>query len=118
MRVKTDGAPASCLCSFSKRLLFFLLFFLIRGREGDELIDYDFTLTKPRRRSNSSSHPNRDFKTKFETVDQDPVFEEELHGPGEASSLDEAGAAEKESASSTSTSEGGSEEDDRQAKKA
>ena len=34
-----------------------------------------------RRRSNSSTQALGDFKTKFEAIDQDPVFEEELHGP-------------------------------------
>lgn len=36
-----------------------------------------------RRRSNSSTQVLNDFKTKFETIDTDPVFEEELHGPSE-----------------------------------
>lgn len=53
-----------------------------RGRPGEESDDYDFKFTNARRRSNSSSngHGLSAFKTKFETVDQDPVFEEELHG--------------------------------------
>lgn len=34
-----------------------------------------------RRRSNSSTLNTKDFKTKFETVEPEPVFEEELHGP-------------------------------------
>ena len=51
------------------------------GREGDELEDYNYTLNNPRRRSNSSTHNVKDFKTKFETIEAEPVFEEELHGP-------------------------------------
>lgn len=35
-----------------------------------------------RRRSNSSVDRPETFKTKFETVDPDPVFEEEVHGDG------------------------------------
>jgi len=33
-----------------------------------------------RRRSNSSTHNMKDFKTKFETIETEPVFEEEIHG--------------------------------------
>jgi hypothetical protein len=53
-----------------------------RGREGDEIEDYAYNLTNPRRRSNSSTHAAglKDFKTKFEVVEQEPVFEESLHG--------------------------------------
>ncbi|KAF2231287.1 hypothetical protein EV356DRAFT_535707 [Viridothelium virens] len=53
------------------------------GREGDELQDYGYNVTNPRRRSNSSSHGHdlKNFKTKFETIETDPVFEEEVHGP-------------------------------------
>ena len=51
-----------------------------RGRDGDEAQDYAYNFTNPRRRSNSSGHLPRDLKTKFEKVDQEPVFEEELHG--------------------------------------
>lgn len=54
-----------------------------RGRSGDEIQDYSYNMNNPRRRSNSSSHGHaiKDFKTKFETVEPEPVFEEELHGP-------------------------------------
>ena len=54
-----------------------------RGRPGEERDDYNFNFTNARRRSNSSSHGHAlsDFKTKFETIEQDPVFEEEMHGP-------------------------------------
>ena len=38
-------------------------------------------MTNERRRSNSSTHNMKDFKTKFEVIEADPVFEEELHGP-------------------------------------
>ncbi len=39
-------------------------------------------MANPRRRSNSSSYQAglKDFKTKFEQIDAEPVFEEELHG--------------------------------------
>lgn len=51
------------------------------GREGDELEDFPANMNNPRRRSNSSTYTAKDFKTKFETVEPEPVFEEELHGP-------------------------------------
>jgi hypothetical protein len=51
-----------------------------RGRSGEEVQDYGYTFTNTRRHSNSSNHGLTDFKTKFETVEQEPVFEEELHG--------------------------------------
>lgn len=53
-----------------------------RGVEGDEVQDEGFNLANARRRSNSSSYTAglKDFKTKFEHVEQEPVFEEELHG--------------------------------------
>lgn len=51
------------------------------GREGDEVEDTGYNLANPRRRSNSSTHIAKDFKTKFETIEPEPVFEEELHGP-------------------------------------
>ena len=42
-------------------------------------------MANARRRSNSSSYTAglKDFKTKFEAVEQDPVFEEDIHGPAE-----------------------------------
>lgn len=52
-----------------------------RGREGDELEDIRPNMANARRRSNSSTHNMKDFKTKFETIETEPVFEEELHGP-------------------------------------
>lgn len=51
------------------------------GRDGDEVEDFAYNMANPRRRSNSSTHVTKDFKTKFETVEPEPVFEEELHGP-------------------------------------
>ena len=62
-------------------------------------------MAQARRRSNSSANAAElsDFKTKFE-VEDDPVFEESLHGP----------IAEDDTAESTS---GGSIEEEDQAKK-
>jgi len=58
-----------------------------------------------------------DFKTKFETVDQDPVFEEELHGPThEDKEVEEASTLSKEESTDTSTL-GGSVEDEEGFKK-
>jgi hypothetical protein len=49
---------------------------------GDEQQDLGYNFNNARRRSNSSSHSHAigDFKTKFETVETDPVFQEEYHG--------------------------------------
>ncbi|KKA28749.1 hypothetical protein TD95_003281 [Thielaviopsis punctulata] len=55
------------------------------GEIGDDLLDDDeFNFTHARRRSNSSSfsHNVRSFTTKFD-VNDDPVFEEDMHGPSE-----------------------------------
>ncbi|PKS07576.1 hypothetical protein jhhlp_006180 [Lomentospora prolificans] len=48
------------------------------GTMGDEALDNEFNFAKPRRRSNSSSISSqmRDFKTKFDINETDPVFEE------------------------------------------
>lgn len=56
-----------------------------RGVEGEEVQDEGFNLANARRRSNSSSYTPglKDFKTKFEAVETEPVFEEDLHGPTE-----------------------------------
>lgn len=43
--------------------------------------DSGFTFANARRRSNSSAQALADFKTKFETAEPEPVFEEQLHGP-------------------------------------
>ncbi|EED20326.1 ATPase-stabilizing factor 15 kDa protein, putative [Talaromyces stipitatus ATCC 10500] len=53
------------------------------GRSGEEVQDYDYNFTNARRRSNSSNHGLSDFKTKFETVEPEPVFEEEFPGVDE-----------------------------------
>lgn len=54
-----------------------------RGVDGEEIQDEGFNLANARRRSNSSSYAAglKDFKTKFEQLDADPVFEEDIHGP-------------------------------------
>lgn len=59
-----------------------LTVFFPRGTPGDESQDTGYNFTNARRRSNSSNHGRaiNDFKTKFEAVETDPVFEEEIHG--------------------------------------
>jgi hypothetical protein len=73
--------------------------------------DYGYTFANSRRRSNSSTQALGDFKTKFEAADQDPVFEEELHGPTRADT-EESNALEKEESTDTSTLAGSVEEDE------
>jgi len=53
------------------------------GRDGDELEDIQggFTVFKARRRSNSMSHvENVSVKSKFDSNDIEPVFDEKVHG--------------------------------------
>jgi hypothetical protein len=72
-------------------------------------------LTGTRRRSNSSNHGSlNDFKTKFEHVETDPVFEEEYHGPAGAEDYEHSAIEKEESAESTS---GASIEEEEHAKK-
>jgi len=83
------------------------------GHVGEEAQDYGYNFANSRRRSNSSTHGNTigDFKTKFETIEADPVFEEEYHGAAGGVHDDEGLALEKED-SAESTSGGSIEEDD------
>ena len=85
-----------------------------RGHPGDEMQDYGYNFANARRRSNSSSHGHAiaDFKTKFETVEADPVFEEEYHGAVEDNAHEEnLGELVKEE-SADSTSAGSIDEED------
>ncbi|KAG6297390.1 hypothetical protein E4U45_005490 [Claviceps purpurea] len=61
------------------------------GTIADDVMDEDFKFSNARRRSNSStvSHHVTDFKTKFEVVDTEPVFEESIHGPIEPTEPDD-----------------------------
>ncbi|KAI9877865.1 MAG: hypothetical protein M1830_002606 [Pleopsidium flavum] len=89
------------------------------GRSGDEMQDYGYKFTNARRRSNSSSHGHAigDFKTKFEAVDPEPVFEEQLHGASTETEdgEDQLSLHKEETTGSTS---GGSVEEEEHAKKA
>lgn len=70
-----------------------------RGKSGDEIVDESFNLNNARRRSNSSIENAKSFKSKFETVDPEPVFEEEVHGDGGVNHFDadaQGGASEGE----------------------
>ena len=83
-----------------------------RGRDGDEGQDYGYTFTNNRRRSNSSTQALGDFKTKFEAMDADPVFEEELHGPTE-DDIEKASTLSKEESTDTSTLGGSVDDEDK-----
>ncbi|KAI5297038.1 hypothetical protein KEM56_005130, partial [Ascosphaera pollenicola] len=77
------------------------------GHPGEEKDDYGYTFAKSRRYSNSSTHDIKEFKSKFEAIEPEPVFEESVHGPLPESSetlskLDTSSL----SSSSTPTSEG------------
>ncbi|KAJ5381022.1 uncharacterized protein N7496_003450, partial [Penicillium cataractarum] len=75
------------------------------GRSGDEVQDYGYTMNNARRRSNSSTQGLADFRTKFETVEPEPVFEEQLHGPADVTTADESAVTKVESTSSSNDSE-------------
>ncbi len=74
-----------------------------RGSPGSESQDYGYKFTNARRRSNSSSHGHdiNGFKTKFEHIEADPVFEEE-YGPSKED-MEELSHEKSESADSIST---------------
>ncbi|KAF5856651.1 hypothetical protein ETB97_007073 [Aspergillus alliaceus] len=77
------------------------------GRSGDEVHDYEYTFTNARRHSNSSTQGIADFKTKFETADQEPVFEESVHGPQDDDSpLDGSQVTKTDSAITSGTRDG------------
>ncbi|KIV88816.1 hypothetical protein, variant 2 [Exophiala mesophila] len=84
------------------------------GRDGDEVQDYDYSFTNQRRRSNSSTQVLADFKTKFEGMDADPVFEDSLHGPTD-DDIEKASQLSKEDSNDSSTL-GGSVIDDEEKK--
>lgn len=67
--------------------------------------DYGYTFTNARRRSNSSTQGLADFRTKFETVEPEPVFEEQLHGSSDVTVADESAVTKVESTSSSNDSE-------------
>jgi len=82
------------------------------GRDGEESQDYGYTFTNNRRRSNSSTQALGDFKTKFEAMDADPVFEEELHGPTD-DDIEKASTLSKEESVDSSTLGGSVDDDDK-----
>ncbi|KAI0601487.1 hypothetical protein F4775DRAFT_589266 [Biscogniauxia sp. FL1348] len=72
------------------------------GNAGEEVVDENFNFTNARRRSNSSGYSNhlKDFKTKFEFNEPEPVFEESVHGP----EIDEDDLAKADTTSSSGSS--------------
>ncbi|KAF3907222.1 hypothetical protein ABW20_dc0101505 [Dactylellina cionopaga] len=60
------------------------------GQPGDELEDLDeFNMNSPRRYSNTSPVHSFQLKSKFEVPEEDPLYDEDRHGP----SLDEPSVA-------------------------
>jgi hypothetical protein len=75
-----------------------------RGNAGEEVVDDPhINFANARRRSNSSGYSNnlKDFKTKFDINEQEPVFEESM-GPEEETLEDLAKTETSETASSSS----------------
>lgn len=80
-----------------------------RGTLADDADDSGYKFVNQRRRSNSSTQGLTDFKTKFETIDTEPVFEEELHGATEedvASTLSKEDTNESNYSASVDSDEG------------
>ncbi|KAI0164465.1 hypothetical protein GGR52DRAFT_575818 [Hypoxylon sp. FL1284] len=75
------------------------------GSAGEEVVDEKFNFSNARRRSNSSGYSNhlKDFKTKFEVNELEPVFDESLHGP-EAEAEDNTALSKTETSSSAGSS--------------
>jgi hypothetical protein len=81
------------------------------GRSGDEMQDYGYTFANSRQRSNSHTQSLSDFKTKFETIEPDVVFNEDIHGPAiEEDDENNNDAAEKMKSTESTTSDGSKEE--------
>lgn len=80
-----------------------------RGRSGEEVQDYGYTFANARRRSNSSTQGLAEFRTKFETVEPEPVFEEPVREPAEVTVANESTVTKVESTSSNDSefSQGG-----------
>ncbi|KAF2720793.1 hypothetical protein K431DRAFT_205356, partial [Polychaeton citri CBS 116435] len=82
------------------------------GQTGmSELEDYDYNMSKPRRRTNSFSAAagHRTLKTKFEATDPEVIeYNEGMHGPSAADYAE----LEKMSTSSSADTTGSVEEDD------
>ncbi|PYI10401.1 hypothetical protein BO78DRAFT_306040 [Aspergillus sclerotiicarbonarius CBS 121057] len=78
------------------------------GRSGDEVHDYGYNFTNTRRHSNSSTQGIADFTTKFEAIEPEPVFEENLHGPLDTAPVNEEMVTKVDSINSNNTE--GSEE--------
>lgn len=87
-----------------------------RGREGvSELEDYAYNMTKPRRRTNSSSAAagHSAFKTKFESIDPEAIdYDEAVHGPATAADDHADHELEKMSSSSSAGTMASVEEED------
>jgi hypothetical protein len=66
--------------------------------------DYGYTMNNARRRSNSSTQGLADFRTKFETIEPEPAFEEQLHGAADVTVADESTVTKVESTSSSNDS--------------
>lgn len=74
-------------------------------------------MTNPRRRSNSFHQSQKELKTKFETIEAEPVFEEELHGAPQGSEDTGDASIDLEKESTHSSSGSGSVDEEEAAKK-
>lgn len=85
------------------------------GQPGTEAHDQGFTFAAARRRSNSSANAMNDFKTKFEDVEDEPVFDEATHGPGVGGDEEDGAGLSKEDSAESASSGAGSVDDEEHA---
>jgi hypothetical protein len=79
-----------------------------RGHTGDEIEDLTVNMSNIRRRSNSSSHAPgaKAFKTKFEVVEPEPVFEDMPYEDDALTNPEHVALEKQTTDSTTSSSEG------------
>lgn len=62
-------------------------------------------MTKPRRRSNSFAEHTKDYKSKFEMIEPDPLFEEHIHGASAIADEEESAELDLDKSSTSSSFE-------------
>ena len=62
-------------------------------------------MVKPRRRSNSSVDHAKDFKSKFEKVEPEPLFDENIHGASAIAEEEDTASLDLDKSSSASSGE-------------
>lgn len=107
----SDGNPSNVQLAEPQSLTMVLC----RGREGEsELEDYNYNMTKARRRTNSSTQAagHSVLKTKFEAIDPEVIeYEEDIHGPRPSDVAEQQDLEDLSTSSSADTNHSVEEED-------